>query len=156
MKFQEHLAEEKRKIEEEAKQKREEALSGTGQELLHGTTNSTNKNIGTPAFTTGSGTNTTSNVAAFKNADPNQQPTIIPLDNNLLQPDSLTDFNNDIGQISDNIEETENIEDQQIEEILKNSNEEYPFQEKIHEKVGDVFVIEQQFHTGDQTNTKNE
>lgn len=150
VKFQEHLAEEKRKTEEEAKQKREEALSGTGQELLHGTTNSTNKNIGTPAFTTGSGTNTTSNVAAFKNADPNQQPTIIPLENNLMQPESLTDLNNDIGQISGNIEETENIEDQQIEEILKNSNEEYPFQEKIHEKVGDVFVIEQQFHTGDQ------
>ena len=150
--FQEHLAEQKKKAEEEAKKVRKEILNGTGRTLLHGTANSTNKKGNSPAFTTGDGSSVNnSNISAFQEGDLNQEPTIILLNENLIKTEDLSNLNNEIGQISGNIEEIENIEDQQIEEILKNSNEEYPFQEKIHEKVGDIFVIEQEFYSGDET-----
>ncbi len=155
IKFQEYLAEEKQKAEEEEAQRlKEETLNGTGGNLLHGTSpNNQNQKQGVSAFKTGDGSNSNnSDIKAFQEGDSNQKPSIIPLQENLIETEDLADLGNDIGQISDSIEEIENIEDQQIEEILKNSNQEYPFQEKIHEKVGDIFIIEQEFRPGDQTN----
>lgn len=76
------------------------------------------------------------------------------MDENLIKEEDLNELNNETTQLSETIEEEENIEDQQIEEILENSNNEYPFQEKIHEKVGDIFVIEQTFYPAEEKENK--
>lgn len=81
--------------------------------------------------------------------------TIIDLEENLIKTEDLNALNEDTSQLSQTMEETENIEDKQIEEILKNSNNEYPFQEKIHEKVGDIFVIEQKFYPAEESKNAN-
>ena len=82
---------------------------------------------------------------------------IIDLDENLIKEEELTELNQENVDMTGKIEETEeNLEDQQIEKILENSNNEYPFQDKIHEKVGDIFVIEQTFHTGSGESVDNE
>lgn len=152
--FQKYLAEEKQKAIEEAKKAREEASSATGSEVLHGTADPNQTFVG--AFKTGTGANVKiPHTQDVKSNDATQTGTIIPLNEKLLNQENLESLNEDVGQISGNIETTENIEDQQIEEVLKNSNNEYPFQEKIHEKVGDIFVIEQKFLPGNSTGATN-
>lgn len=100
-----------------------------------------------PAFTTGSG-NTTTNTKEiiYSTGEQTQNKPLIPIEPGLINTEQLTEINLEGSQMSTSLEEDLTQEDQTIEEIISNSsNEDYPFQEKIHEKVGDVFIIEQNF-----------
>jgi len=150
VKFQEYLAEKKRKAEEEAAKGSDSTVSETN----------FNPQDTTATFTS---ENNTGNTTEKKNTETfrensevteNQTEIMISLEENLIDTQNLEELNHDLKNLSENIEETENIEDQQIEEILQNSNNEYPFQDKIHQKVGDVFVIEQTFHSGSGASTE--
>lgn len=155
--------EEFKKYQEEEKQKAIEAAkqaqlnqANTTENNLHGTANNNSAKPHTGAFQSGSGTTPSVSTTNSNINSPNQptQP-IIELNDNLIQTENLENLNQDVSGISANLTTSGAIEDQQIEEVLKNSNTEYPFQDKIHEKVGDIFVIEQQFKSGTQSGTQN-
>lgn len=134
-KFKQYIKEvEQKRIDAEKQKAEEEKLK-----LQSGYQESNGKNI--PAFTTASGEIITNkSITSNQNNTNKDNPISLPS----VKQDQLQDLGNNLTPLSGGITQEEDVLETQINEILSSTgSEQYPFQEKIHEKVGDIFIIEQ-------------